>query len=226
MLRGIAILLMVTFHVIFNMEVFFGYDFGYMEGFWYYLGRIAAILFILLVGVASSIITSRYSRKEAARKNIKRGLKLIGFGLLITLITRLLDPANTIWFGILHFLGVSILITIPLARLKELNLLLGSILLAAHYQVIKIQTGSYLGILFGIYPPTFQTYDHYALIPWLGYVLFGIALGNYLYPKGENLIKRDPNRPEKALTLTGRYSLWVYLIHQPVLMGLLWLILK
>jgi uncharacterized membrane protein len=226
-LRGIAIVLMVLFHTIFNLDVFFGLHlFNHMNGFWFYEGRIAAILFILLVGSATSIIAHRYPKKPAIQKNLKRGIKLIGFGLLITLVSYFFDSNNTIWFGILHFLGVSILISIPLARFKILNLLLGSLLLAGHYLVGQISTTNYLGVIFGIYPPSFQSYDHYALIPWLGYVLFGIAITNWLYPEGKAIIKRNPSVPEKALAVTGKYSLWIYLIHEPILLLITWLIFQ
>jgi len=226
-LRGIAIILMVIFHTIFNLEVFFNINkFNHMNGFWFYEGRISAVLFILLVGIATSIIQHRYSLNESLKKNTYRGLRLITLGLIITAVTYVLIPTNTIWFGIMHFLGISILISIPLAKYKKINLILATILLVAHYQVGKIYTTSYLGIIFGIYPASFQSYDHYALIPWLGYVLLGIAIGNWLYPTGLPIIKRDPNTAEKSLITVGRYSLWIYFIHQPILLGLTWLIIS
>ncbi len=225
-LRGIAILLMVVFHVIFNLEVFFGITkFDHMNGFWYYEGRIAAILFILLVGIATSLIQHRYSHKEALKKNAYRGLRLIGLGMIITAVSYFLDPANTIWFGILHFLGLSILISIPLSKYKKVNFFLAAALMLAYYQTSRIYTTSYLGVIFGILPPTFQTYDHYALIPWLGYVLLGIAIGNWVYPKGLPIVERNPNSIEKNLSVAGKYSLWIYFIHQPILFGITWLIL-
>ena len=109
---------------------------------------------------------------------------------------------------------------------KKVNLILGSALLLAYYQVAKIQATGYLGVIFGIYPPTFQSYDHYALIPWLGYVLLGIAIGNWLYPKGLPIIKRKPCSLEEGIAMTGKYSLWIYFIHQPILLAVIWLILN
>lgn len=224
-LRGIAIIMMVLFHIVFNLEVFFDFhNFHHDSDFWFYEGRIAAILFILLAGMASGLIEKRYGKK-AWQKNAERGLKLIGFGLLITLATFILDRSNTIWFGILHFLGLSILISIPLAGYKWINAALGILLLLAYIPIRTIYSENYFGLIFGILPPSFQTYDHYSLIPWLGFILIGIALSHWLYPKGEALLKRSPGSLSKLLSQTGRYSLWIYLLHQPILLALMWLFL-
>ena len=223
-LRGIAILLMVLFHVIFDLNVFFGYEkLDYYQGFWFYEGRAAAIIFIILVGVVSSLIYQREEHVVSLQKNSYRGLRLIGLGLLITLVTFNLVRDNTIWFGILHFLGLSILISIPLCRYKWLNVLLASILFAAYIPIKTLYTDSYTGLIFGILPPDFSSYDHYALIPWLGFVLIGIALGNWIYPGGKGFIKREPNAIENMLAKTGKYSLWIYLIHQPLILAFIWL---
>ena len=77
-LRGIAIFLMVVFHFVFDLRVFFGFEeINYLEGFWYYEGRVAAITFIVLVGVVSSLICKREDHEVALQKNSYRGLRLI-----------------------------------------------------------------------------------------------------------------------------------------------------
>ncbi|MBU0705870.1 DUF1624 domain-containing protein [Patescibacteria group bacterium] len=223
-LRGIAIVLMVLFHFIFDLRTFFGFDsINYYQGFWYYEGRVAAIIFIVLVGIVSSLIHQKEDPEVAMQKNSYRGLRLIGLGMIITLVTFIFARQDTIWFGILHFLGLSILISIPLCRYKWLNVILAVILFAGYYPIRLLYTNSYLGLIFGILPPGFSSFDHYALIPWLGYVLIGIALGNWIYADGREIIKRDPVGIEKTFAVTGRYSLWIYMIHQPVLLILMWL---
>lgn len=222
-LRGIAIVLMVLFHFIFNLKTFFGFeDINYYEGFWYYEGRVAATMFIMLVGVISSVIYHNNDDKTALQKNSYRGLRLIVLGLPITLITFILTRENTIWFGILHFLGLATLISIPLCRYKWLNILLAVILFVGYLPIKNLYTDNYFGLIFGITPPSFSSYDYYALIPWLGYVLIGIALGNWFYADKKRFIKRSPTFPEKKLATIGKYSLWIYFIHQPIILGLMW----
>ncbi len=223
-LRGIAIVLMVIFHFVFNLRNFFGFEIiNLYEGFWYYEGRVAAIIFIMLVGVISSLIHQREDHEVAIQKNSYRGLRLIGLGLIITLATFIFAQDNTIWFGILHFLGLATLISIPLCRYKWLNILLAVILFAGYFPIKDLYTDNYFGLIFGVTPASFASYDYYALIPWLGYVLIGVALGNWIYADNKPLIKRKPTTPEKALAKAGKYSLWIYLIHQPILLGTMWL---
>ena len=215
---------MVVFHSIFNLRVFFGIkSINYYQGFWFYESRISAIIFIALVGVVSAIICQRKTFKIASQKNAYRGLRLIALGLLITLITFLLERENTIWFGILHFLGLSTLISIPLCRYKRLNVLLAIILFIGYFPIKNLYTENYFGVIFGIMPPDFASYDHYSLIPWLGFVLIGIALGNWIYANNKSPVKRQPSPPEKGLAVIGKYSLWIYLIHQPILLTMMWL---
>lgn len=215
------------FHTAFDLRVFFGFhQISYYEGFWYYEGRVAAIIFIVLAGVVTSLIGHRETTVAALQKNSYRGLRLIALGALVTYATLILTPENTIWFGILHFLGLATLISIPLCRYKWLNVLLAIILFAGYYPVKNFYTANYLGIIFGIVPDSFSSFDHYALIPWLGYVLIGVALGNWIYPKGQPLIKRAPTRPEAGLAVAGKYSLWIYFLHQPILLGVIWLFFR
>ncbi|MBU1712269.1 MAG: heparan-alpha-glucosaminide N-acetyltransferase [Patescibacteria group bacterium] len=225
-IRGIAIVLMVLFHFIFNLRTFFGFaTVTYQEGFWYYEGRVAAIIFIVLVGVVSSLINQKEDPEVALQKNSYRGLRLIGLGMIITLVTFIFARQDTIWFGILHFLGLSILISIPLCRYKWLNVILAVILFAGYLRIGNLYTDNYFGLVFGVMPASFSSYDHYALIPWLGYVLIGIALGNWIYTDGKAIIKRNPTHIEKTLAVTGQYSLWIYMIHQPVILGVFWIFL-
>jgi len=215
---------MVVFHAVFDLRVFFGFNqISYHEGFWYYEGRVAAIIFIVLVGIVSSLISRWSDGNSALQKNVYRGLRLIALGLSVTLFTYIFSPENTVWFGILHFLGLATLITIPFCRYKWLNIVFAVILFAAYSSVKSFYTTSYLGIIFGVLPNNFTSFDHYALIPWLGYVLIGIALGNWLYPKNLPLIKREPTAPERWLLSIGKRSLWIYFIHQPVLLMVMWL---
>jgi len=215
---------MVFFHGVFNLNVFFGIDGpSYQEGFWFWEGRTAAIIFIVLVGTVSSLVNQRKDEKTALRINGYRGLRLIGLGLIVTLSTYLLARENTIWFGILHFLGISILMSIPLSKYRWLNVLIALILFAGYFPLRHVYTENYFGLIFGIMPADFSSYDHYALIPWLGFVLLGIALGNWVYANGQPLIKRKPTSIEKALAGTGKFSLWIYLLHQPILLGVMWL---
>lgn len=226
-LRGIAIFLMVLFHIVYNLNVFFNsYTFDHYEGFWFYEGRLAAFLFIGLTGVASAIIGQRYDRKNAIRKNIYRGLRLIGLGMIITIVTWLFDPSQTIWFGILHFLGVSIILSTFFMYFKWLNIPFAIIAMVLGIWFDTLRSTHFFWLPFGIRPHSFQTFDYYAFFPWFAITLIGITFGNFIYQKNKTIIKRVSTKSEKTISFIGKYSLWIYMAHQPILLGLLWVFFK
>lgn len=96
-LRGIAIIMVVLFHITFDLNYFFGSNIDYSNGFWFYEGRIAAFLFIFMVGLVSAFIHQQKSRKDVLKTNLKRALRLMGFAMLITLSTYILFPNDTVW---------------------------------------------------------------------------------------------------------------------------------
>ncbi|MCG0276295.1 MAG: DUF1624 domain-containing protein, partial [Thermosediminibacteraceae bacterium] len=51
--RGIAIVLMVIFHAVFDLSYYFGMDIDYTRGFWYYEGKLSALMFMAIAGISS-----------------------------------------------------------------------------------------------------------------------------------------------------------------------------
>lgn len=211
LLRGVAIVMMVAFHFVFDLHNFFGVNAISTDSFFWTLeGRIAAILFIGLTGVLSVILSKEIDFKTILKKNTTRGLRLIAFAMLITLATYGFDSANTVWFGILHFLGVAIVFSTFFLRFRWANLIFGIVMIAA-----------------GEFPsPTFQSFDYYPPLPWFGVVLLGVWLGTLVYPKNRPLVGSLTSAPGRALAWIGKHSLAIYLIHQPILIAVLMLIFR
>jgi uncharacterized membrane protein len=71
----------------------------------------------------------------------------------------------------------------------------------------------------GIHPPTFWSVDYEPIFPWLGIVLIGMGLGEYLYPEGLRsfTLPQIPEMVVRPLAFLGRHSLIIYLIHQPII---------
>lgn len=114
--RGIAILLMMIFHTVFNLNYFLGMNIEYAKGFWYYEGKLSAIMFMVLAGISSNF----------SKRTTKRGLKIFALGMLLTAITFLLDREMYIKFGILHFMGISYLLSPLLKKIDTgISFLLG-----------------------------------------------------------------------------------------------------
>jgi uncharacterized membrane protein len=225
-LRGIAILMMVAFHTVFDLNRFYGFEqLKYYKGFWFLEGRIAAYLFILLTGITTALIAKKYSKPEALKKNLSRGLRLIALGMLITLASWIMEPSETIWFGILHFLGFSILFSSAFMNLKWMNLVLALASLMLGKWTMSLEPESLMWIPLGATPVGFRSLDYYPLFPWISAVFIGLFLGNWIYQKREAIFHREPRIPEKGIAALGKYSLWIYMLHQPIILMLLWLIL-
>jgi uncharacterized membrane protein len=208
--RGIALIMMIYFHIIFDMKEFFNYPVNYSSGLNYYIGKASAILFMLISGISCSL----------SRNNIKRGLKVLGVAMVITLATHLFNPDFGIKFGILHFFGVSMLLYPLLQRLnKYILFLIGTLIIALGSVVSKISVSFDYLFPIGLFSDSFISSDYYPLVPWLGVFVYGAFLGKLLYAEKRSLfnISIGPN----IISMAGKRTLLVYIIHQPVIMLLL-----
>jgi len=226
-LRGLAILLMIVFHSLVDYDFFVSSQFDLSGGLWFWLGRISAVLFLLLVGISLSL---RVHRKQLQGNKLVsdlavRGLFIFGLGMLLTFFTLLVFPQYAILFGILHLIGLSTILAIPF--LKEPTwagiIGLGIAILGTffYWQWLPFPK------LLALFPLSFPTFDYFPVFPWFGLVLIGIFLGNRWYPNGKPSFrfKLNPANPLfRSLGWLGKNSLAIYFVHQPVLVGLLLLV--
>lgn len=221
-LRGVAIVMMIFFHAVFDLW-YFGYEFDIFGGTWFFLARITASIFIFLVGVSMTLSYS-HCKNPNLSKYLYRGLKIFSWGLLITLITWIFLDRGFILFGVLHFIGIAIILAYFFLRFRVLNLILG---------IIIILVGTYLQVLafnfpwllwLGFVPYDFYTIDYFPILPWFGLVLVGLFFGKIIYPHGKKRIRNVDNSLTRFFCLLGRRSLVIYLIHQPVLVAFIFLL--
>jgi uncharacterized membrane protein len=229
-LRGIAIVMMVIYHFMYDLYYFQISDAIFTNPFWHYFQRIDASTFILLVGVSLAISHTRALKKVGvdrglAGKFVQRGLRIFGWGMVLTLGTWIfLGPRLAIKFGILHFIGVSVAISYPFLRLRWLNLLLGIVLLVTGQFLLRLTFPWPWLLWLGFEPANHAYVDYFPLIPWFGVILIGVFLGNTLY--ADNL-RRFPLPdlshlwPVRVLQRLGQHSLTIYLVHQPILFAIL-----
>ena len=231
-LRGIAIIMMVIYHTVYNLSYFGQYKIEAVSGFWLYFARTTANLFIFFVGV------SLYISYSKAGKNIKnkrilylkyftRGLKIFCWGLLITAITWFIFRSGAVIFGILHLIGISVIIAYPFLKIKFWNLPLG-ILFIALGAYLKSLTFNFPWLLWlGFKPKNFYTLDYFPLLPWFGVVLIGIFIGSLLYEdeiRKYSMVDFSRFSVVKLFSFLGKHSLMIYLVHQPLIVGILYVL--
>ncbi|BDZ70198.1 heparan-alpha-glucosaminide N-acetyltransferase [Methanobacterium petrolearium] len=154
-------------------------------------------------------------------------MKLLILGLFITLITWIFIPQDFIVFGILHFIGIAIILEYPFLDKKYLNLVLGIVFIIIGFIVAQF-TVNYPWLLWlGLKPSVFVTVDYFPLFPWLGVVSLGLFIGKVLYTKYKRrypLPDLSKNLVIKIFSFLGRHSLIIYLIHQPILIMVLYML--
>jgi uncharacterized membrane protein len=228
--RGIAILMMIIFHTVFDLSFFAISPVDAATGFWRYFAYATASLFLLIVGVSLVISHSRAASHlngfALAKKFILRGAGIFALGLLVTLATWFYLPTGYIIFGILHLIGISVMLSPLFFRLDRYNIVAGIFCIIAGWVVIpRINLVSPPSLLLplGIHAPAFWSVDYTPLFPWLGVVLIGMGIGALLYPGGNRQfsIRPLPELLVSPLSFLGRHSLVIYLVHQPVIILLL-----
>ncbi|RME71958.1 MAG: DUF1624 domain-containing protein, partial [Chloroflexi bacterium] len=196
---------------------------------WQSFARSIASLFIFVMGVSLTLSYRRAVQKAGHRrlfgKYLRRGGQIFGLGMVITIATYFFIGPAYVRFGILHLLGASIIMAYPfLGRSRWLSLAAGvlGIVLGAflNRQVID---GPWL-LWLGVKQAGISMVDYYPLLPWGAITLLGIFAGDTLYPQG----RRRFHLPAwgdfplfRGLRFLGQHSLLIYLIHQPILIGLL-----
>lgn len=231
-LRGLALLNMLAMHALYDVNVVFGREPGWaLRPGVHVWQQYICWSFILIAGLAYA-----WGRK----RNLRRGVLLNLFGFAITAVTLLFVPQEAIWFGILNFLGCAILLTLALEKgLNRLPAAAGLALCALLFWFFFRINAGVLG--FGLrvpaalyriwiltplgFPhPDFRSSDYFPLLPWI----FLFWCGFYL----KRLFDQSPACRRAArtkiplLSAIGRHTLPVYLLHQPVLMGICYLIFR
>ena len=223
-LRGLCILCMVIIHFIFDLVNLYGLVQWEYPAVYVFVQNWGGVLFLLISGICVTL----------GSHCIRRGLVVFGCGLAVSAVTigmYLFGMANRgiiIWFGVLHCLGVCMLLW-PLCKKLPIWVLAaaGCALAAAGFLLKGIPISHDWLMPLGITSPTFSSSDYFPLLPHLGFFLLGAFLGKTVYRKKQTLLPRiDPQLwPLRFLQLCGKHSLWIYMLHQPVLSAIFWLIL-
>jgi uncharacterized membrane protein len=227
-LRGAAVVSMILIHLLDDL-----YFLGFIRSFPWRAGiiwqRITAALFLTLVGVSLALGSARAGPEERGRlfwKNCRRGGKIFLWGMGISLVTRILLREGFIDFGVLHFIGVAVAASFPFLRLGYWNLFWGALSLGIGHYLSKLQMAGPWLLWLGVKPENYFAADYFPLFPWFGLILWGLFLGNTLYAGYRRRFRLQDRRHLPVIRWgcrLGEHSLLIYLIHQPLLIGLLYL---
>jgi uncharacterized membrane protein len=218
-MRGTAICLMIVYHAAFDLNWFhiINADFNH-DRFWLASRDLIVSSFLLLVGV-SLVLAHRAGNSP---RQFWRRIALVGAcALLVTLGSYVTFPKTFITFGILHCIVVSSILGWPLVRYPRAALITGIVVIvvgaAIGVPLFDLPWLNWVGLM------TFRpaTEDYVPLLPWFGVVLVGISTGWWLLDRRKQALQRISRASPRWLTWLGRHSLLVYMVHQPIMVGLL-----
>lgn len=231
-LRGVAIVMMVIFHLLWDFWSFqIMPDIVLYAGFWKYFQRACAITFLLLVGVS---LTLSYRREMAKNRGQKpgwgkylwRGLRIFAIGMCFT-IFGWISGFGYVHIGILHLIGLAIVLSYPLLAYRWPNLILWVIFVIIGGYFLEIRLDHNWFVYLGLHAPRYYPLDYFPLFPWFGVVLLGVFLGNTFYSRHGRIVYLPDwgdLLPIRWLRFLGRHSLIIYVVHQPLLILILYLL--
>lgn len=209
-LRGLAVCMMITFHFCFDLQHFKLFFFDIYNAYeWRVFRYVIISLFLFCVGISLHMVHSKGIRWE---RFLKRAGLLLVASVGISVLTYYIFPKTWIYFGILHFIFTASFLGLLFIRIPWISLFCGLAIVVAYHtdQIGYRWMFDWLGDLI----PR-RSEDKVPLVPWFGAVLIGIFAGRYkLY------IFNCPDLPvTRTIGYLGKNAFWVYLIHQPILFG-------
>ena len=230
-LRGAAIVSMAAYHAVWDCVYMFYISLPWFRG---TLGRLwqqsICWTFILLSGFCMAL----------GRNTPKRGLTVFLAGALVSVVTMVFMPSQGILFGVLTLIGSCMLIGAAAARpLEKCPPFIGAAVCALLFlltwgvndgwigiggiELARLPRGLYRGLLasyLGFTAPGFSSADYFSLLPW-GFLFFCGYFVSRIWQKAGRM-EFFNRRGIPALNFLGRHSLVIYIVHQPLIYGVLW----
>lgn len=231
-LRGFAIYHVIVFHFLYDVYVVYGLQPDWPYQTWVQLWqRNGCGLFVLVSGMVFAL----------GRNTFKRGLQLQFLGLIITLVTVFFAPSEAIYYGILTFFGSAMWLTLLLKKLLVRVPAVAGMLTSVVCYILTKDIASGAGIFFGtklftfpewlyqdcfailgFHSNNFYSSDYVPLLPHIFVFWFGMYL--FAWMREHNLTHLLTGGNYKIFTFPGNHSLEIYILHQPILMAICYVI--
>lgn len=223
--RTVALVGMATFHFMFDL-VMFGYQPPevILQGFWPLWARVVASSFLFLSGFGLYLA---YGPGIDLRRLARRLLRIAGAAVVVTVGTRFAMGDQYVFWGILHMIAFGTLAGLLFLRLPVVvTLAVAAVVFWIGWTVADPAFDAAPLLFLGLGAEPVFSVDYVPVFPWLCPVLVGVAVGRLAVRHGVWARIAAVRVPKGSLwdwlALPGRHSLWVYLGHQPVLIGLVW----
>ena len=230
--RGVALLFMLLYHTLWDLSAMFNKaPAWFTPTVDYLLQRTTAILFLSISGFSFGL----------GRRHFKSAMRTLAGGVIVAVATYIFMPRAAAYFGVLVFLASCTLFMIPLRFLLDrispyitapVSLILFILLENLRKGYIgflqfrlKMPTSLYKNLFtayLGFPPKGFSSLDYFPIFPWIFLFIFGYAV--YKMISDKNRLNRLTSPRIPPLEWLGRHTFFIYLIHQPLILGALYLI--
>ena len=233
LIRGITLISMLAYHLLWDLVYIFGVKIPWFKSdFAHVWQQSICYTFILLSGFCVRL----------GKHRLRRGLLVTGASIVISLATLLFMPSSRIIYGVLTLIGLCMLLSIPFDKIgKKINPYIGLFVCFAiffltrnvyygelGFEDLHIATlpkelyADYFTALLGFPQKEFFSTDYFPIFPWAflfftGYFLYGI------FEKHRLTKLLTPNLCP-PLQFIGKHTLPIYMAHQPIIYGSLYLI--
>ncbi len=226
-LRGLAIVWMTLFHFCFDLN-HFGWlrqDF-YNDPFWTWQRSAIVSLFLLCAGLGQAVAVDQ---RQDARRFWKRWAQVAACAVLVSIGSWFVFPRTFIYFGVLHGIALMLIVVrftsgggrwLWVAGALAIGMKFAAEQAHALWPALDVLNTRPLNWL-GLVSRKPQTEDYVPLVPWLGVMWWGMAAGQWLLRHRRAALQRPIPRAAAPLAWLGRWSLSWYMLHQPILFGIL-----
>ena len=223
-LRGVAIVLMILFHTCYDLNYFRFISVDIVKGSgWIAFREVIVSLFLFAVGVSLVLVHRRGIRWKAVGR---RALILGAAAGSVSLGTWWVFPDYWVYFGILHLIWAASLLGLPLVGRPWLALAAGGAIVAASALGWLGTEWLFAHLQAPLHLPRY-TVDLQPIFPWLAVVFAGISFASFGWTERvEGLVASRVRGRSALLALAGRHSLAIYLLHQPLIFGGVWLLYR
>jgi uncharacterized membrane protein len=226
-LRGAAMVWMTVFHLCFDLNQYkwITQNF-YRDPFWTWQRVCIVTLFVLCAGAGQAVAVHQ---GQSWARFWRRWAQVVACALLVTAVSYVMFPGSFIYFGILHCIAVLMIVVRLTTHWGRWLWLCGALVMAAHLaaesviealpqlQFLNTKAFNWIGLISDL--P--RTEDYAPLVPWLAVMWWGAAAAQWLLRHHNAVLTGPVPRPLRLLVWLGGVSLVYYMVHQPVLIGLM-----
>ena len=224
-LRGVAIAWMTVYHFCFDLN-HFGWikQNFYQDPVWTWQRSAIVSMFLLCAGAGQAVALHQ---GQSWSRFWRRWAQVAGCALLVSIASYIMYPKSWIYFGVLHGIAVMLIVVRLTAHWGAWLWPLGGLAIAskfiANYAVsmsANLQFFNEKGFnILGWVSKLPMTEDYVPIFPWLGVMWWGVAAAQWLLKNRPTVLTGQLPPAAKWLAFLGPWSLTVYMLHQPVMIG-------